>query len=245
MMVSMASTYSLEDIASAYQEKASVEKGGLWFQLYIQPDREFTYELAARAERANYSAIVVTVDSPRFGQRERDIRNCFHDLPNGYYCKNVYPANIEFDSRLTWKDIENLKLHSKLPLVIKGILDAEDARAALNHGADAIFISNHGGRQFDGTVLAADVLPEIINAVRQDCPVLVDGGIRRGVDVVKVLALGADAIALGRPIVWGLAIAGEQGVCDVLSMIRNELEQAMYFVGCPSVNEISSELLRR
>ncbi|WP_062054529.1 alpha-hydroxy acid oxidase [Aquimarina longa] len=251
MMVSMASTVAMEEIALVAKNNSEGLTPKLWFQLYIQPDRELTKLFVKRAEDAEYSALVVTVDSPVFGMRDRDIRNNFHELPDGLSLKNfdsiksnssVRPT-LEFNSGLTWKDIDWLRSITKLPIFIKGVLCGEDAQLAIQHGVDGIIVSNHGGRQLDTLPATIDVLPEIANAVEHKIPIIIDGGIRRGTDVVKALALGADAIAVGRPILWGLAVNGEQGVCTVLKMLQEELTLAMALCNCSSIKEIKKSLL--
>jgi 4-hydroxymandelate oxidase len=253
MIVSMASTATIEDVAAAAC-KAGNSPGNLWFQIYLQPDLGFTESIIRRAEAAGCSAVVVTVDSPTFGRRERDLRNGFNDLPAGMCCENLRePANgrrrgdprkIVFSSELSWKDIEWLRQVTEMKIVLKGIVHPEDARLAIRHGADAVLVSNHGGRQLDTIPATIDLLPAIVDAVDGRIPLLLDGGIRRGTDALKALALGATAVAIGRPILWGLAIAGEAGVAQVLEMLRSELERALTLCGCSSVRDLSPALLQ-
>lgn len=254
MVVSMASTVAVEEIVEAAREMPG-SRPNLWFQLYIQPDLGFTEMILRRAETAGCSAIVVSVDSPAFGRRERDLRNGFNDLPAGMCCENLrdlrgenesdQPRQIIFWPELSWKEIEWLRKATKLKIALKGIMHPEDARLAVSHGADAIFVSNHGGRQLDTVPAAIDLLPPIADAVKGSVPLVLDGGIRRGTDVVKALALGATAVAVGRPVLWGLAVAGQKGVAYVLEMLRSELDRALALCGCRSVGEVRRDLVSR
>jgi len=252
MVVSMASTVAIEEIASAASE-VSQGPPDLWFQLYIQPDLGFTEMILRRAEAAGCSAVVVSVDSPIFGRRERDLRNGFDDLPEGMCCENLHelggesksprPRKILFTPELSWKEIEWLRKTTKLKVALKGIMHPHDARLAVSHGVDAVFVSNHGGRQLDTVAATLDVLPSIADVIDENIPLVLDGGIRRGTDVVKALALGATAVAIGRPVLWGLAVAGVKGVAQVLEMLRLELDQALALCGCRSVGEVSHDLV--
>lgn len=253
MVVSMASTIAIEEVAAA----ACNGEGGetsLWLQIYLQPDHCFTESLIRRAEAAGCSAIVVTVDSPAFGRRERDLRNSFNDLPSGMYCENLRePINgngrgnvrqIVFSPDLSWKNIEWLRKVTELKIVLKGIVHPEDAKLAVRHGVDAVLVSNHGGRQLDTVPATINLLPAIVDAVDGRIPLLLDGGIRRGTDALKALALGANVVAIGRPILWGLALAGEAGVAQVLEILRSELDRAVTLCGCNSVNDLTPGLLQ-
>lgn len=252
MMVSMASTVALEEVAAAASSTAGGESS-LWFQIYIQPDLGFTESLIRRAEQAGCSAVVVTVDSPTFGRRKRDLHNGFNDLPSGMCCENLRESvrssgcgkvrQIVFSPALSWKSIEWLQQVTKLKIVLKGIMHPEDARLALRHGVDAVLVSNHGGRQLDTVPATIDLLPAIVDAVDGRIPLLLDGGIRRGTDVLKALALGASAVAIGRPVLWGLAVDGEAGVAQVLEILRSELERAVTLCGCSSVQDLTPDLL--
>ncbi len=236
-VMSINSSQTLEDIRAA-------GKGPLWQQFYLYPDRGLTRELLERITTAHYSALVITVDRPRLGKRERDLRNgfCLHpDQAANFAVSAVVPRKDACYA--TWKDIEWIHSLTSLPIVLKGILTAEDALLALEQGIAGIVISNHGGRQLDGAVTSMEALPEIVRAVDGRCEVYVDGGIRRGTDVLKALALGARAVLIGRPVLWGLAARGSQGVQHVLEILRDELELAMILCGCADLASISAELL--
>ena len=244
-----------------YEEVAAASSGPLWFQLYIAKEREFTKDMLARAEASNYRALMLTVDTPEWGRRERDVRNQFH-LPHHLSAANIAPYSPEgarmqhsgrgmgqafpwmVDNALTWKDVDWLREHSKLPLMVKGICRADDAVTAVEHGVQAIVVSNHGGRQMDGAPATIEVLPEIVAAVDGKVPVMVDGGVRRGTDVLKAIALGAKAVLVGRPILWGLAVAGEDGARAALEFLRAELDLAMALTGCPNLASITPDLVR-
>jgi isopentenyl diphosphate isomerase/L-lactate dehydrogenase-like FMN-dependent dehydrogenase len=255
MIVSTLSTTRLEEVAAA------APGAPRWFQLYVYKERAVAAELARRAGDAGYRALVLTVDTPRLGRRERDLRNGF-TLPHGLSMANFEGALAEgpdatpgasgfgtyaaanLDTALTWNAIAWLRSMSSLPVVVKGILTAEDARLAVAHGAAAIVVSNHGGRQLDGTPATLDVLAEVVDAVGGTCEVYVDGGIRRGTDVVKALALGARAVLLGRPVLWGLAHAGDAGVARVLSLLFGEIEHALALCGRPGVHALGRDLVQ-
>jgi len=243
MIVSMAATVAVEDVAAAAPE------ADLWFQLYIQPDLDFTETLVRRAEAAGCTALVVTADSPARGRRERDLRSGFLDLPEGMCCENLRDGTrvrpIEMSPEITWEHLDRLRDRTALPIVLKGVLSPADARTALGHGVSALLVSNHGGRQLDTLPATIEMLPEIVAAVGGAVPVLLDGGIRRGTDVLKALALGADAVAIGRPVIWGLAAAGERGVARVLGLLRAEVEEALVLCGCTSIDDLEPGLVRR
>ncbi len=225
-----------------------------WFQLYWSTDRGFTKELVESAAEAGHSALVLTVDFPVAGRRERDLRASFA-LPDDLPLPNL-PVRIEredfhanlgsiVDSTVTWRDLEWLQSCSPLPLVLKGILTAEDAFLAAEHGAAAVIVSNHGGRQLDGVPPALDALPEVVQAVGERVEVLVDGGIRRGTDVLKALALGARAAMSGRAVLWGLAADREEGARQVLELLRAEIEAGLKLLGCASPAEVTRAHVRR
>lgn len=232
-------------------------RGPLWFQLYMQHDRGFTRELLQRAESAGYEAVVLTVDAPTSGARDGERRAGFK-LPPGVHAVNLaglpprrmVPAgghSALFDGLLegapTWDDIEWLREQTRLPLLLKGILHPDDARCAVDSGAAGLVVSNHGGRTLDTAMASADMLPRVADAVGGRVPLLVDGGIRRGTDVLKALALGADAVLVGRPCVMALAAAGPQGVAHVIRLLRDELEIAMALTGCAALQDASRSLL--
>jgi len=251
-VLSMQATTTIEDNAAS--------AAGPWFQLACLRDREITRALVGRAEAAGYTALCLTVDVPVLGRRERDVRNAFK-LPAGIAMVNLDPyapqasggsdepsalaafVNRLWDPRLTWEAVDWLTSISGLPVIAKGVLTAEDARLAVDHGASGIIVSNHGGRQLDGAISTCAALPDVVDAVAGQVDVLVDGGIRRGVDVLRALAMGARAVLIGRPYLWGLATDGEAGVRAVLRMLRTELELAMALVGRPNVRDVDRSLL--
>jgi 4-hydroxymandelate oxidase len=246
--------------SASIEEVADVANGPLWFQLYVYKDREVTRSLIARAEARGYRAIVLTVDMPRMGRRERDVRNGFM-LPPDVTMRNLeragrsdagaWPEGSSFaeywrsllDPSLTWDAIGWLRSMTRLPLLVKGVLSADDAERAIAAGVDGIIVSNHGGRQLDGTIATMDALPRVVDKVAGRVPLIVDGGVRRGTDVLKAMAVGARAVLIGRPYLWGLAAAGEAGVRDVLRMLRDELELAMALAGCQRVGAITREII--
>ncbi|MEV4013959.1 alpha-hydroxy acid oxidase [Nonomuraea angiospora] len=243
MIVSMAATVAIEEVAAA------APGADLWFQLYVQPDLAFTETVVRRAEAAGCKALVVTVDSPVLGRRERDLRNDFHDLPGHLCCENLRDGDrvrpILMSPELSWEHIDRLRELTALPIVVKGVTHPGDARIALGHGVSAIMVSNHGGRQLDTVPASIDLLPDIVAAVGGAVPVLLDGGIRRGTDVLKALALGAAAVAVGRPVIWGLAADGERGVARVLGRLRAEVEHALALCGCASIGDLDASMVRR
>ncbi|MGW4966224.1 alpha-hydroxy acid oxidase [Nonomuraea sp. NPDC004186] len=243
MIVSMAATVAIEEVAAA------APGAELWFQLYVQPDLAFTETVVRRAEAAGCRALVVTVDSPVLGRRERDLRNDFHDLPEHLSCENLRDGDrvrpILMSPELSWEHLDRLREMTALPIVVKGVTHPGDARIALDHGVSAIMVSNHGGRQLDTVPASIDLLPDIAAAVGGAVPVLLDGGIRRGTDVLKALALGAAAVAVGRPVIWGLAADGERGVARVLGRLRAEVEHALTLCGCASIGDLDPGMVRR
>ena len=234
--------------SSSHAEIATAGDGPRWLQLYVLTDRQRTLDHIAEAREVGYSALAVTVDTPYLGRRERDLRLGFEvpaDLPLPYL-KGDDPAMAEtlavhfrLSPSVTWRDLEWVAAESGLPVVLKGILTREDAELAVEHGAAAVWVSNHGGRQLDGVPATLDALPEIVEAVGGRCEVYVDGGIHRGTDVVKALALGARAAFAGRAIVSGLAVGGEAGVRDVLTMLRDEIELGLALLGCTRPEEVA------
>jgi 4-hydroxymandelate oxidase len=226
--------------------------GALWFQLYTSVDREITAGLVRLAEEAGCRALVVTVSAFYAAFRERDRRSGFApplDLwaANLLRVPGVDPSRPDLDRPLpmTWADLAWLRSLTTLPILLKGIMTAEDALLAVDHGIDGLIVSNHGGRQLDGTLPTIEALPEVAAAVAGRVPVLVDGGIRRGTDIVKALALGARAVLLGRPVLWGLSVDGEAGVLHVLEHLRDELDSAMAQLGRRAIAEIDASCVQR
>ena len=230
-----------------------------WFQLYIYKDRVITEELVRRAEAAGAEAIVVTVDAPGLGTRERDVRNSFC-LPDDLSLENLAPlgkgnfpkvtgsglaayVRENFKSDLKFEDLDWLCGCTRLPIIVKGVCRGDDARGAAEHGAKAVVVSNHGGRQLDTAPATCEVLSAVAAAVGDVCEVYVDGGIRRGSDVLKAIALGARAVLIGRPILWGLCVGGDQGATNVLEIFRRELDEAMLLCGCTELDDINRSLL--
>lgn len=260
LVLSAQSSVALEEVAAAVRDDAS--RGPLWFQLYLQPDRGFTQALVQRAEAAGFEALVLTVDAPVHGARDRERRAGFR-LPPGVSAVNLQGApavaahplgagqSALFDGLLrhapTWADVEWLLGATRLPLLIKGVLHEADARQAALLGVAGLIVSNHGGRTLDTAVSTAWALPRITEAVGngagQALPVLVDGGIRRGTDVLKAIALGARAVLLGRPYVHALAVAGAHGVAHTLKLLRDEFEIALALTGCATPAALSRAVL--
>jgi len=225
----------------------------LWFQLYWSTDRGFTSDLLARVADAGFEAVVFTVDFPAAGRRERDLRSAF-TLPDDLETPNI-PELLQrrdfhaalgqiVDTTLTWRDLEWLHATCPLPVLLKGILSAEDALLAAEHGATGLIVSNHGGRQLDGVAASLDALPEVVEVVGGRLEVLMDGGVRRGTDVLKALALGARAVLVGRPVLWGLAVGGEEGARKVLELLRAELALGLTLLGCRSPSEVARAHVR-
>jgi len=218
-----------------------------WLQLYVLSDKQRTLDHLAEAREGGYSALVLTVDIPLLGRRERDLKLGFQippDLPLPYI-RGTDPATAEtmaqhfqINPALTWRDLEWIAAESGLPVVLKGILTAEDGALAVEHGAAAVIVSNHGGRQLDGVAATLDALPEVVDAVAGRCEVYVDGGIRRGGDVLKALALGARATFTGRAVAAALAVGGEAGVRHVLSLLHDEIELGLGLLGCTSLDQL-------
>ncbi|MGH7719249.1 MAG: alpha-hydroxy acid oxidase [Gemmatimonadaceae bacterium] len=264
MVASTAATYSVEEIAEAGA------RGTLWFQVYICKDRGFTRELVRRADAAGCQALVLTADVPYLGRRERDVRNAF-EIPPTMSLRNFEPAadgGVQgawsphalsntlptggpfdqhsrhlFDPSITWDVIDWLRSITSMPVLVKGILTPEDARLAVERDVSGIIVSNHGGRQLDSVEPTISALPRVVDAVAGRTEVLMDGGVRRGTDVLKALALGARAVLVGRAYLWGLAVAGEAGVSDVLELLRAELTLAMALSGRPMVAAIDRSLV--
>ena len=252
-VLSTLSNTPIEDVVAA-------ASGPVWFQLYVYRDRGATEALVRRVEAAGARALVLTVDAPLLGRRERDVKNRFA-LPAGLEIANLHAAGYArmppasgdsglaayvaelLDPALTWDAIGWLRSVTKLPVVVKGIVRADDARRAVAAGAAGIVVSNHGGRQLDASPATIEVLARVVDAVAGGAEVLLDGGVRRGTDVVKALALGARAVLVGRPVLWGLAAGGRAGVAAALAMLRRELDLAMALCGCADIASIDRELV--
>ncbi|XP_072030736.1 2-Hydroxyacid oxidase 1-like [Amphiura filiformis] len=254
------SNETLENIAEAVKESTTP----LWIQFFIYRDRQIYERLIKRAEKAGYRALFITVDLPCTSKRRLDIRNQFN-LPSNLSpaniageldCQQLYTkgkgsglanfANTHCDPSVTWEDIKWLRSITRLPIVLKGILTAEDAREAVKYGVNGILVSNHGGRQLDGVLATIDALSEVVEAVRgSNVEVYLDGGVTKGTDVLKALALGAKAVFIARPVLWGLACDGQEGVKKVLDILKDELSLAMALSGCTSIEDISRDILQR
>ncbi|KAN0029741.1 hypothetical protein ACTA71_007877 [Dictyostelium dimigraforme] len=249
MTLSSLSTTSVEELSNASNGNPG------WFQLYVFKDRKISEELVKRAEAIGYSALVLTVDTPFLGKRTADFKNSFK-LPNELSLKiferlmlsnldgglNQYFATM-IDPSLTWNDLKWLKSITKLPILVKGIMCPKDAELALQYGADGIIVSNHGGRQLDTCPSTIEVLPYISKVVQGKVPLILDGGIRRGTDVLKALAFGANAVCIGRPIIWGLSTGGKDGVLKVLNLLNSELQLAMALTGIINISDINNSII--
>jgi len=254
MILSTLSTTPVEEVVAT-------ASGPIWFQLYIYRDRAFTKALVERVEAAGCSALVLTVDTPMIGCRKRDIGSAA-DLFAGLQLEHVFAASAYntndrtrdknmpehfaslFDPSITWKDVEWLRSLTELPVLVKGIIRADDARQAVNSGASGIIVSNHGGRQLDTAPATIDALPAIVESVGGSVDILLDGGVLRGTDVIKALAFGAQAVLIGRPVLWGLAVGGAEGVECVLEILHDEVDLAMALCGCSTIADINGDLLR-
>jgi 4-hydroxymandelate oxidase len=254
----IASTFA----SRTFEEIAAAAAGPWWLQVYWLRRRDVLSKLLRRAAKAGCHALMLTVDAPRLGSRLRDIRNGF-SLPPGVSAVNVDAsvmaethqhgagssslqrhAASQLDATITWADLAWLREQTGLPLILKGIATAEDTAIAIDHGVDAIVVSNHGGRQLDGAIASLDALPEVVAAAAGRAPVLADGGVRSGTDVFRALALGARAVLVGRPVLWGLAHAGSAGVGAVLRLLHKELAEAMTLAGRPSLTHIDASAVR-
>jgi 4-hydroxymandelate oxidase len=250
MILSTASTYPMDRIRAECPSP-------MWFQLYCNKDPGITQALVEQAEALNFAAIVVTADLPVLGNREIDQRNGFR-MPSELQLVNLRAVHekrqlpvtsdtelivAQFKPDLSYRDLAQLCGMTKLPVIVKGILRGDDALMCLDHGAAGIFVSNHGGRQLDTALSTIAALPEVVDAVAGRCPVLLDSGIRRGTDIVKALALGANAVAIGRPPLWGLAVNGETGAAHVLTILRDELIRALHLCGAATLAEVRRDLL--
>lgn len=240
---------------SSVEEVASTGPGIRFFQLYVYKDRKVVEQLVRRAEKAGFKAIALTVDTPRLGRREADIKNRFV-LPPNLTLKNFEGLDLgkmdqsndsglasyvagQIDRTLSWKDVKWLQSITSMPILVKGVITAEDARLAVHSGAAGIIVSNHGARQLDYVPATISALEEVVTAAQGRIPVFLDGGVRRGTDVFKALALGAAGVFIGRPVVFSLAAAGEAGVSNVLKMLKDEFELTMALSGCSSLADIT------
>jgi 4-hydroxymandelate oxidase len=230
------STFATKDVRAVAD---AVPDSSRWFQLYVFNDRGVSRELVAQAQESGYEALVVTVDLPARGPREREQRSPLSsELAHAPATMTPQEFIALIDAELRWSDIERFASESSLPVVVKGILTPKDARLAAANGARAVVVSNHGGRQLDTTLSGADALPAVVDAVGEQIDVLVDGGIRRGTDVLKALALGARGVMVGRPILWGLAVAGAEGAQRVLDILLSEFDVALALAGAPRAVEL-------
>ena len=248
---------TLSTLASSRPREIAAEcpQAPRWFQLYCFTDRGVTRALIDEAVESGFDAIVLTVDAPRAGRRERDLRTGFAVPPELSSPALMEAAGADVpltpkeafdlvDPSLDWDDLDALASESSLPVLVKGIQTAEDARLAVEHGAAAVVVSNHGGRQLDGVPASLDILPEVVEAIGDGCEVLVDGGIRRGTDVAVALALGARAVLAGRAPLWGLAVDGEQGARRVLEIFREEIALALILLGCATPTNVTRDHVR-
>ncbi|MGC4948810.1 alpha-hydroxy acid oxidase [Streptomyces sp. DT224] len=252
LVTGTAATVAVSDVVAAAREGAP--DPAVWFQLYLHPRPEVTGALVRRAEDAGCTALVVTVDSPVFGRHTRDLRNGFTDLPPGYAAENMRGlpgagpgalTAIPMSAALRWPDLAEAVRGTSLPVLAKGVLHPDDARLAVEHGAAGVIVSNHGGRQCDAVPAAVDCLPAVVAAVAGRAPVLLDGGVRRGSDVAVALALGARAVGVGRPVVWGLAADGEAGVRRVLATLRDEYDHTLALCGGRRNTDLRSGMVVR
>lgn len=240
MVASSSSNRTIEEIAQA-------ATGPLWLQLYLFPERPRTIALIRRAEAAGCRAIVLTVDSPRWGRKERSLRSEDQfDWPAPGNLAGLPPASEPGGdgAPASWADVDWLRTVTALPILLKGVLAAEDAAIAAARGVEGLVVSNHGGRQLDGVVASIDALPEIAAEVGGRCELYLDGGVRRGTDVLKALALGARAVMVGRPVLWGLAANGADGAFDVLDILKREFALAMALAGRPSIVSLDRAAVR-
>ena len=257
MTLSTLSTTPLEEVAAA------APNGFRWFQLYVYKDRTITLDLIKRAEKAGYKALAITVDTPVLGRREADIKNKFAlpgHLTMGNFTGGAFSSGTKqsgstgsglasyvaalIDQTLTWDDIAWVRSNTTMKIVVKGVLTPEEALASVTFGVAGIWVSNHGARQLDTTPATIEVLPEIVKAVAGKVEVYIDGGIVRGTDVLKAVALGARAVFVGRPVVWGLAYSGEEGVFNVVKMLNDEFVMAMKLAGCVCISDVKPSLVR-
>lgn len=251
MTVSTLSTNSLKDI----KEASSISP---WFQVYIYKDREITKNLIKQADKLNYGAIVLTVDTPFYAKRMRELQNpilfrshsqVINLVEAGLNLHNIHPATLPqylsslLEPNIGWKDIEWIRSFTSLPIILKGILHPEDTQIAIDHDIQGIILSNHGGRQLDTAITALESLLLTKKNTKNEIDIIIDGGIRKGVDILKALSLGAKAVMLGRPIIWGLTVNGEEGTYQVLDILKKELYMAMMLSGLNSVKSCNKKIL--
>ena len=249
--------YTLSTLATSRPREVAAEapRAPRWFQLYVLRDRGVSQALMDEAVECGFDAIVLTVDAPRAGRRERDLRTGFVVPPDvempairAAVGAPTAPSPAEFfsllDTSLTWKELERLASDCSLPVLVKGVHTAEDAKLAADHGAAGVIVSNHGGRQLDRVPAALDMLPEVVEAAGDRVEVLMDGGVRRGTDVLVALALGAKAVLIGRPLLWGLACGGEAGALRVLQILKAEIELGLILLGAPTPADVRPEHVR-
>ena len=253
--------YALSTLSSSsIEEVAGAASGPRWFQLYMHRERAVSARFVERAVEAGYSAILLTVDLPKTGRRERDIRNAF-SLPGGVPYANLdagrrgdaaegpdpFAQNVNANAHpgLGWADLQWLVAKTALPVVVMGVVRADDARRAVDAGARGLIVSNHGGRQLDYAIASLDALPAVVKAVEHQVPVLLDGGVRRGTDVLKALCLGARGVLIGRPFLYALAVGGTDAVTRMLEMLRQEIEVSMSLLGVKTLSELNEDLLSR
>ncbi len=233
MLLSSGSTFTMEEVAQA-------ATGPVWFQQYFYTDRGMTVEMAHRAEESGYSAIALTLDIKTLSKRERNIRNEYVPPQTANY---QWASNLVRDPAASWDYLDWFASQTSLPIVMKGIMTAEEAARCGQYGAKGLVVSNHGARQLDTTFATIEVLPEVVDAADGQVEVYLDGGIRRGADIVKALALGARAVLIGRPLFWGLAVDGQAGVRNVLQILRDEMEMTMKLCGRPTLASLDRSLL--
>jgi isopentenyl diphosphate isomerase/L-lactate dehydrogenase-like FMN-dependent dehydrogenase len=262
MILSTAAEKNIEEVAQTLGDSPR------WYQLYWPDDRALTKSFVQRAEAAGYSAIVITLDTKLLAWRPRDLQNAYLPFLKGqgignYTSDPVFRDGLEqppetdmmpsigrwselfSDKSVTWDDVAYLRECTKLPIVVKGVLHPDDARLAIDHGIDGVIVSNHGGRQVDGSVGALEILPEVVHAAAGKLAILFDSGIRTGADIVKAIALGADAVLIGRPYVWGLGLEGEAGVEEVLRRILADFDLTVALCGATSLADLNADLLRK
>ncbi|CAB4686355.1 MAG: alpha-hydroxy-acid oxidizing protein [Actinobacteria bacterium] len=245
------SLMTLSSLATSTRAEVAATGVPRWYQLYVPKDAGKARAILDDAVEHGFEALVLTVDTPVLGRRERDLRLGWH-VPPTVRVQNLGEGEVsplgafsEMSAAVTWRDVEKFAADTKLPVILKGVYTADDARLAVEHGASAVIVSNHGGRQLDAVVGSAEALPEVADAIAGAIPVLVDGGIRRGTDVLKALALGATAAMVGRPLLWGLTVDGEAGAAAVLELFRAEISLGLQLLGCTAPSDITRAHITR